>query len=652
MMKLVFRFLLLLVLLNSSNCLSNMWEAGELTYKNGSTEISAFVNTKEKTQLQLVLCSKNSFDNYRFTLLLPKKILSDSVIKVKVSTDDSEVEQYAEVSGNSIDLQVDETLLLSIPYSAKLQLKFNEEDATYLGLPKVLDVSMKGADLAIKNVSSQCTALCLNNGFSCNKSLLSSILWPENSFNRFEIAGIDDMCTKQTRPDVYRFDLNKKCKASLDKFYNKVGIGALSFLNHLFNAENSAYKKYEASWNETLAYSPIVAEDMKKYVQNDWYLLLYSLVGNRHIREFPNSFYAISNHKGDPTTLVYDIDNRYEMELLKYSSVLYRRMNSSIKAKNSATKTLKLWSDFYRQLTQMLPNIHQAQAVRPIVYKSMLMRIWNLAGRPTGVKFYSKNIFRHGTNGKTITDDNLEKQCSLFEGSNGEQFFYASSDCVKSVADIMRTSQYNTTLYKDLEIKWDNYAKAWMSSPFYNDSLDDAIGENRRANLTLITLSLFKEYGFGDYFQIRECLSSRDSDICSYESNKYYSTYSKEYNYRLDSISNVNAEDAKTLNELNNLYLEYYHSLEIYLDDLVASNTIPMWRADFIKSLASIIQTNAMLNFPYSREELPDISQNIQNEATDEKMTIEQDKYEDKDGLPEDINNADDAIDEDIIVPM
>lgn len=651
-MKLVFRFLLLFVFIKSSACLSNIWEAGELTYKNGSTEISAFVNTKENTQLQVVLCSKKSIDNYRFTLLLPQKVLSDSVIKVKVYTDDSEVEQYAEVSGNSIDFQVDESLLLAIPYSAKLQLEFNSEDAEYLGLPKILDVSMKGAELALKNVSSQCTALCLNNGFSCNKSLLSSILWPVNSFNSLEYEQIDDLCTKQTRPDVYRFNLTKKCKAKLDRFYNNEGVGPLSFVYQLFNSPNSAYKKYEQSWKETVALSPVVAEDMNRYELNDWYLLLYSLVGNRHIREFPNSFYSINNHKGDPTTLVYDIDNRYEMELLKYSSVLYRRMNSSIKSKNSVTKTLKLWSDFYRQLTQMLPNIHHAQAVRPIIYKSMLMRIWNLAGRPNGVKFYSKNMFRHGTNGKTITDEILEKQCSLFEGSNGEQFFYASSDCVKSVADIMRTSPYNTSLYRELEIKWDNYAKAWMSSPFYNDSLDDAIGENKRANLTLIILSLFREYGFGDYFQIRECLSSRDSDICSYESNKYYSTYTKEFNYRLDSISNVSADDANSLNELNNLYLEYYHALELYLDDLVSSNTIPLWRADFIKSLASIVQTNAMLNFAYSREELPDISQNMQKEGTDEKMTIEQDKYDDNDGQPDDIYNSDDDIDEDIIVPM
>lgn len=651
-MKLVFRFLLLFLLINSSASLSNMWEAGELTYKNGSTEISAFVNTKENTQLQSVLCSKNSLDNYRFTLLLPMKVQSDSVIKVKVSTDDTEVEQYAEVSSNSIDLQIDENLLLTIPYSAKLQLIFNQEDAEYLGLPRVLDVSMKGAELALKNVASQCTALCLNNGYSCNKSLLSSILWPANTFKGFDIENIDDLCTKQTRPDVYRFNLTKKCKAQLDRFYNRNGVGPLSFIDQLFNGKNSAYKKYEQSWKDTVDLSPIAAEDMKGYELNDWYILLYSLVGNRHIREFPNSFYAISNHKGDPTTLVYDIDNRYEMELLKYSSVLYRRMNSSINAKNSVTKTLKLWSDFYRQLTQMLPNIHQAQAVRPIIYKSMLMRIWNLAGRPTGVKFYSKNMFRHGTNGKTITDDILEKQCSLFEGSNGEQFFYASSDCVKAVADIMRTSPLNTVLYKEVEAKWDNYAKAWMSSPFYNDSIDDAIGENKRANLTLVTLSLFKEYGFGDYFQIRECLSSRDSDICSYESNKFYSTYTKEFNYRLDSISNVSADDANKLNELNNLYLEYYHALDVYLEALVASNSIQMWRADFIKSLASIIQTNAMLNFPYAREELPDISLNKQTDPLEEKMTIEQDKYEDKDGLQDDIENADDNVDDDIIVPM
>lgn len=33
-------------------------------------------------------------------------------------------------------------------------------------------------------------------------------------------------------------------------------------------------------------------------------------------------------------------------------------------------------------------------------------------------------------------------------------------------------------------------------------------------------------------------------------------------------------------------------------------------------------------------------------------MTIEQDKYDDNDGQPDDIYNSDDDIDEDIIVPM
>ena len=65
----------LIALTYSTNSNAAMWAAGDLTYANGETEVSAFVNSPGDTQLQAVLCSKNSQNNYRFTLLLPKSLL-------------------------------------------------------------------------------------------------------------------------------------------------------------------------------------------------------------------------------------------------------------------------------------------------------------------------------------------------------------------------------------------------------------------------------------------------------------------------------------------------------------------------------------------------------------------------------------------------
>ena len=92
--------------------------------------------------------------------------------------------------------------------------------------------------------------------------------------------------------------------------------------------------------------------------------MLYSLAGKRKLKEIPNSFYTVKNYQDDPTTLVYDIDSRYEMELLKYSSVLYRRVRGNINAINAIEKSLKMWQDFYRSFCLSLPDINQAHAQR------------------------------------------------------------------------------------------------------------------------------------------------------------------------------------------------------------------------------------------------------------------------------------------------
>ena len=107
---------------------------------------------------------------------------------------------------------------------------------------------------------------------------------------------------------------------------------------------------------------------------------------------------------------------------------------------------------------------------------------------------------------------------------------------------------------------------------------------------------------------------------------------------------------------MNELWLDYYHTLDDYLDDLVDKGYLPQWRASFVKGLACIIQTTALLNFPYDRAELPDVSlkndTNMDGDVIDEKgnkMTIEQDKYQDY--QEDDDYDPDADVDDDIIVP-
>ena len=635
----------------SSVYAANMWDSGELTYPSGETEISAFVNSDGNTQLQAVLCSKGGQGDYRFTLLLPKELDYDSVIKVTIKTDELVTEEYAEVAGNSLDLQIDPRLLLALPDTPKMEIVFDEEEAEYLGVPSTLEISMSGADLTLRNVASKCTALCISNNYKCNYPILSSLLWPYDNFEHISIEDIDSLCTKRIGPHLYKFNNSESCTIALDRFYKKHGIGPLSYIEKLFNGQNSSYKKYIKAWNKavlmgpTITITPDVNADMP-----DWYLTLYALAGKRKLQEIPNSFYSIKESEGDPTTLVYDIDNRYEMEALKYSSVLYRRMRGSVNTLNAVDSALKYWAEFYRELSSALPNIPLAQALKPVIYRRMLMRTWRLAGRPDGIILKPENEFRQGIGGKTTTTELLESECSFFDGANGSQFYFASDDCIRGIESSIRITPLNNFYYEKVLKAWDSFASRWIGSPFYNDSIDDAVGEHPRANLGLALISLFKLYGFGDYFQLRECISSRDEDICNYESEKAYSTYKKEFEYRSDSIFKVNTDDGNTLNELNSLWLEYYHALEEYVNDLSVRGVIPKWRAEFVKGIACIEQTNALLNFPYDREELPDLSVEPDDErarVNSDNMSIEQVVDE----IVKDEIDPDSRIDETIIVP-
>lgn len=85
------------------------------------------------------------------------------------------------------------------------------------------------------------------------------------------------------------------------------------------------------------------------------------------------------------------------------------------------------------------------------------MRIWNLAGKPQGIRLLPENAFKQGTGGKTVTGETLESQCSFFEGANGEQFYFASDSCINGIEDYMRISPLNTDKYSKVVSKWDAF---------------------------------------------------------------------------------------------------------------------------------------------------------------------------------------------------
>lgn len=587
-----------------------MWEIGELNYPSGESEVSAFINTEGQTQLQTVMCTRNLRYDHRFTLLLKEPSAADMVIQVQVKSDGLESIAYGEVQGNAIDFQIDEELLTDLPDSSHLEFIFDKLDAQYLGLPEKLEVPMTAANFTFRKVAAECTALSLNNGYQSSPRILSAILWPRDFFANHNVDNdIDTLCTKTTKSGSLRFNLSAGCKFALDRFYRHEGTGPLSFLDNLFNGDDSLYAKYQNAWNTAVNLSHQGALSADVYAHGEeWYLALYALVSSKHVSNFTHSYYEIKNNHGDATTLVYDIDNRYEMETLKYTSVLLRRLKGSVQAREAFDKAMKYWGDFYRELQNILPNINQAQSLRPIIYKNMLLRIWRLAGRPQGINLYPETTFRQGSNNKTVTGDYLEKTCAFFDGANGEEFYFASNDCLKGIFSSLRSEGLKTESFEDLQKAWDAFAKAWDESIFFTDSIDDAVGEHPRSNFGLALISLFREYGFGDYFLMRQCISSKDEDICGYEAKKSYDVYTQELQNRLDAIAEVSPDDANTLNLLSQLWQNYYQKLSAYVDDLVARGKILPWRSGFVKGTAIVVQTNALLSFPYDREELPDES--------------------------------------------
>lgn len=605
--------MLALMLVARVVCSAPMWEAGELHYPQDQSEVSAFINTQSNAQLQTVLCARNLGYSYRFTLLLPKTCDNDLVIQVGVSSDTLSSKVYAEVSGNSIEFQINHDLIISLTDSPVLTFEFDKDDAEYLGLPATLQIPMTGSDLTIRKVASECTALCLNQDYKCNKPLVSAILWPPEGFKKESVdVDYDALCT-EVKDSHYEFKASGACKVALDRFYRRVGVGPLSFISAAFRGRSddadTHYEKYRRLWDEAVELTPggLVSQDVRAD-DEEWYLMLYSLIGRHTVTQYSKSYFDILKLQGDPTTFIYDTDNRYELETLKYTAVLSRRVHASLNAQRLIADALKEWNEFYHEFAAALPQVREAQALRPLVYRTMLMRIWRLAGKPAGVNLRPEYAFVQGSNGRNVSGEYLEAVCSFFDGENGYEYFYGSPECVRGVASDLRQNGLRIPEIENVYITWDRFAAAWQESPFYADTADDAVGAETRSKLSFMLLTLYKIYGFGDYFLTRQCISSHDADICAFELEKAFATYEHELENRDYAIAQVDEEGAATLEQVSALWMEFYNSLCVYVDVLAERGQIPQWRASLVKSTALVQQTNALLNLNYDREELPDES--------------------------------------------
>lgn len=632
-------FLLLVSPIKSFALGLDMWEAGRLDYAYGGSEVAAFVNTKDQIQLQIVLCSKDQPYSFRMSLLLPHKHEASGIIPVRLNVDGQVTNVYAEISGNSLEFQVGTSFLITIPDSPNFEMEFSKDDASYLKIPQVLSFAMSNANLVLSEVAKSCVILHGKQNFKINEQLISGILWPRQGFNSLtnssynnknkdslansKYRNIESLCLRfnnnerrytkvvtglvssihdqQSMPMFYP---TNECKAALDDIYEAQGKLSLSFLPELFKDPTGHYQRYMALWNNVLTDSARM--DFKNLDSQlsdfDYYLTLFSLFSDSKITQYPQSYYDILKLKEDPSTFLYTMDNRYELETVKYASVLSRRLTGFLSPRQNASEAISAWHQFYQELSLLLPPISKAQAIRPVLYRQMLMRIWRLAGYPEPLHLRPKYAFVQGTNGKPTTSEPLEARCSIFEGSNGDQFFFASNDCVKSISnDLRNLGMINNDYYHVLDC-WDAFAKAWTKSNFYHTDGQDAVGEHLRSSLALTLLSLYKNYGFGDYFLLNKCISSRDSDICSYEVNNYYESYFSDLRKTIAAIAQVSNRDARELKKLNDLWSAYYDSLKVYTKNLASKNRIALWRSEFVLGVAVTCQSEAILNSRYNRD--------------------------------------------------
>lgn len=398
------------------------------------------------------------------------------------------------------------------------------------------------------------------------------------------------------------FVLTDQCRAALDRVYERTGKDALFFLPRLFHDPAGAYQRYSLLWNSVIMDMARMdfqsAQGPREHVDDyDYYLTLYTLFSNNaaKIRQFPQSYYDILNLKQDPSSFLYGLDNRYELETVKYSSVLMRRLTGVMSPQRNAEEALVSWYQFYQELSSNLPAVVRAQALRPVIYRQMLMRVWRMAGYPEALQLRPGYAFVQGTNGHPVTSELLEAKCSVFEGSNGDQFFFDSPECSRSVATDLRNLGYINEDYDQMLKRWDDYVNAWDQSVFCQQGKAGSISQ-LRSGITLPLLSLYRIYGFGDYFLLRKCISSRDVDICTYDRYRNQEVYISDLRKTIANIAEVSRSDARELKKLNDLWQLYFDSLCAYTDHLAAEGRIPEWRARFVQGVAITIQSEIILN--------------------------------------------------------
>lgn len=659
----VYLILVALAWSNEVTAATNIWEGGRLDYANGGTEVAAFINLPEQLQVQVVLCSQHEQSSYRLTLLLPCQAEVNGLIPLKLNVDGVITTAYGEIVGNAIEIQPGVNFLITLPDCSAFDIEFEPQDAQLLNLPPILKIPMQNAGLVLTQMARSCIILNQSENFDNNLPLISGILWPRNGFDQETIKPIEKAClfknikeisnyvqnqslvrslsvnrlqeddsfsnyeqSPNTNPYLGRsnfervnvkevkefnyhinpkklpiFYLSDQCRIALDQAYEKEGKWALSFLPALFKAPDSAYQRYKSRWNVV---ADSVAQDQLSKILTmasdyDYYLILFSLLSNQAIRQYPQSYYDALNYISDPSSFLYEVDNRYELETIKYASALKRRLKGSLSTLQSEIGALQNWNLFYQDFSSALPVIPKAQALRPLLYRQMLMRIWRLAGKPQPLRLKDEYIFKQGTQGKTITKDVLEARCSLFDGSNGDQFFFASPECVYGVDNDLRRLGLHNKDFDEVQGKWDRFAQEWSRSVFYSDSTEDAVGEHSRSSLVLTMLSLYKNYGFGDYYLLSKCLSTRDRDICAYDAEQSLSNYFNELRNTIMSIAQASRDDATTLRHLNDLWNDYYEGLKVYTTNLEQRGKIESWRKYFVLGVAITSQTEAMLNAPF-----------------------------------------------------
>ena len=431
--------------------------------------------------------------------------------------------------------------------------------------------------------------------------------------------------TIHMQDDMPSFVLSDKCKHALDTVYEEQGKDALSFLPSLFRDPTGPYQRYLMLWNTVLSdtarmdfKSPDITID-----EYDYYLTLFSLFSDTKITQYPQSYYDILKLSDDPSTFIYAMDNRYELETIKYSSVLNRRLTGFVSPKRNAKEALRSWNQFYQDLSLALPPISKAQALRPVLYRQMLMRFWRLAGYPDSLHLRPEYSFVQGSKGKTTTHEPLEKKCAIFEGSDGDEFFYASDDCIRGISSDLRSIGYVNEDYQQVLSTWESFSKAWTSSKFYHQSEQYTTGEHIRTGIGITMLSMFKNYGFGDYFLLRKCISSRDSDICAYEADKYFDSYDSDFRKTVATVAEVSGEDARSLKRLNELWLSYYDSLSTYASNLVKRGHMESWRAEFVKGVAVTAQAESLIStLFYSRGESDEIGEFYEDDFQDSDVAM------------------------------